>query len=244
MAPPTQPGDRTALLHSRAMITIAESPRRRSVPGSGTDAGGVGTLARPRPAAHAEVAALRRRADRHRAVAAPRAGVPGHCSGARAPEGTAPDCDRRRRLRRRRLVPLPDHRRRPHPRGAVPGDQPLRRRRAGAARAVPGLPERLPRGGAAGRHARARAAGVLASRHQRRRSSTSSGRRSMPATRCSSTALRETARRSSRRPFTTCSTARSPSRTRSKSKATSSGCSIPSIMSRRGAKTTARASPP
>ena len=167
MAPPTQPGDRTALLHSRAMITIAESPRRRSVPGSGTDARGVGTLARPHPAAHAEVAALRRRADRHRPVAASRAGVPGHCSGARAPEGTASDCDRWRRLRRRRFVPLPDHRRRPHPRGAVPGDQPLRRRRAGTARAVPGLPERLPRGGPARRHARARSSSVLASRHQR-----------------------------------------------------------------------------
>ena len=60
-------------------------------------------------------------------------------------------------------------------------------------------------------------------------SSISSDRRSMPAIRCSSTALPATARPSSRRRFTTCSTARSRFRTRSKSRATSSGCSIPSI---------------
>ncbi len=51
--------------------------------------------------------------------------------------------------------------------GAVPRDQPLRRRRAGTARAVPDLSECLPRGGPAGRHARARSSSVLPSRHQR-----------------------------------------------------------------------------
>ena len=150
------------------MITIAESPDVVPFPAPAQTLEESGLTAGPHPAADAEVAALRRRADRHRPVAPARAGVPGHCSGARAPEGTASDCDRRRRLRRRRLVPLPDYRRRPHPRGAVPGNQSLRRRRPGAARAVPGVHERLPRGRPARRDPRARAAGVLAPRHQRR----------------------------------------------------------------------------
>ena len=62
----------------------------------------------------------------------------------------------------RGVVPLPHHRRRAHARGAVPRDEPVRRRGAGAVRAVPALHARFREDGAADRHARPRPRGVLA----------------------------------------------------------------------------------
>ena len=69
----------------------------------------------------------------------PRARVSRHPAGARPAQGPAADFDRRRRDRRRRVVSLPDQRCRTSTGGPVSRKQPLRRRRAGPARAVPGL---------------------------------------------------------------------------------------------------------
>ena len=65
-------------------------------------------------------------------------------------------------------------------------------------------------------------------------------RPSTRATRCSSTALRETARRSFRRPCASCSAAPSRSHTRSRSRAPSSACSIRSTTNRSCHRTTIR----
>ena len=94
-------------------------------------------LARPDHAARAEDAALRRRADRHRAGAAARAAVPRHRAGARR-------IKQQHQVRDRRAArwAAPSYRYRitdagRDARDAVPRAEPLRRRRAGAARAVP-----------------------------------------------------------------------------------------------------------
>ena len=140
--------------------------------------------------------------------------------------------DRRRRDDRPVLVPLPDHRRRPCPRGAVPRRQPLRRRTrpcrsSSTANTCAQFAKRCPTGRPASRSARRSRTSSSAIA-----CSISSAPRSTPATRCSSTGRRATARRSSRRRSASCSTASSPSRMRSRSRAASSGCSIRSTTSR------------
>ena len=92
-------------------------------------------------------------------------------------------------------------------RGAVPRSEPLRRRRAGAVRAVPALHAQFRR-----RRRRGPPRATASATRSRIWSSaspcsTSSVRRSTPGTRCSCTALRETARPSFRRPSGSCSTA-------------------------------------
>ena len=156
----------------------------------------------------------------------------GHRAGDRAAQGTAPGRDRRRRHRRRRLVPLSHHRRRTHARRAVPREQPLRRRRAGAARAVSAVHGGVPGRGAAHRDARPRARGVLASRDQRPRARPA---RSGDQRRPFDVRLRPARKRQDRHlagDSRRCSTATSPSRTRSKSRAASSASSIRSTTSR------------
>ena len=87
----------------------------------------------------AQDAALHWRADRERAGASARAAVQRHRAGTDADQVAAPGRGRGRRHDRRPVVPVPHHRRGAHAGAAVPRDEPLRRRRARPAGAVPAL---------------------------------------------------------------------------------------------------------
>ena len=145
-------------------------------------------------AAHAQAAALRGRIQWPRDRAAPRARILGDRSRTRVPEAFASGRGPRRIRHRRAVLPLPHHGRRPPPRAAVPGAEPLRRHRAGAARPVPAVHDAVCR--------RCRAGSAAAACARRSRTSSSATRcwgRSVPPLlpdiRCSSTVPRATGRR-------------------------------------------------
>ena len=102
---------------------------------------------RPEPdlsaAARAEDAALRRRADRHRAGAPARPAVLGHRAGRSSAEAQH-HCEIVGGALVGRRRTLPHHRRRARSARAVPRAEPLRRRRSGAARPVPRVHDAVP----------------------------------------------------------------------------------------------------
>ena len=92
-----------------------------------------------------------------------------HRAGTDAHQVAAPGRGRGRRHDRRAVVPLPDHRRGAHAGAAVPRDQPLRRRRAGAPRRSTKRYMAEYKQRRRDRDARPRAPGIRAPRHQRSR---------------------------------------------------------------------------
>ena len=203
--------------------TMITAERRASLRASGAeDARGGRAVARPDDAARAQDAALRRRADRHRAGR--RLGLRfRHRTGRRRSSSSSITARSRRRARQRLRTgtasPTPAARGRCCSSSRTTTSASRRCRSRSIARYMNAFKPRR----RTGRPARVRQAFshlVISDA-----CSTSSGPPSTPATRCSSTARPATARPSSRRRFTSCSTATSPSRTRSKSRAASSGSS-------------------
>ena len=132
---------------------------------------------------------------RHRDCAPPRRRILGDRAGARFRQASAPVRNRRRRRHRRTHVSLSDYGQRPPARDAVPREQSVCRRRAGAARAVRGVSRGVSQCRAAIDYSRTRARGVLASRAERARARSGRARRSARRIRCSSTDRPATARR-------------------------------------------------
>ena len=92
--------------------------------------------------------------------------LPGRGAGARVPQGPAPRGSRRWRHNRRRVVPIPHHRRWADAHRPLPAGEPVRGRGAGPIRTVPAVHARLHPVGAAGRDAGAGRRGAHASGSQ------------------------------------------------------------------------------
>ena len=193
----------------------------------------VGPEHRPGHAAGAEDAAPRRDADRPRTGDPPGPALLGDRAEPRRAEVAAPRGDRGRLDDRRSGLQVPHHRRRARTRRPVPGAQPLRGRRAGAAGAVPPATSRASSGTTVNDVlARARPRGLQLAGAQRPRARPARAGRPR---RAFAVRLRPAGKRQDRHLAVhpePAATARSPFRTRSRSKAPSSASTIPSTTRR------------